>query len=64
MPWINTIYYEYNRKPSRYESDLTDEEWNVIEPLLLLPFLHDCQRTMDVREIVNAIHYVLVTGCQ
>ncbi len=32
MPWDETIRDEYKRKTSRYESDLTAAEWDVIAP--------------------------------
>ena len=48
------------RKP--YESDLTDEEWRIIAPLV--PRSKDGQpRTVDIRESMNAITYVLKSGC-
>ena len=48
------------RKP--YESDLTDEEWRIIAPLV--PHSKEGKpRTVDIREILNAITYVLKSGC-
>ena len=49
------------RKP--YRSDLTDEQWNIIEPLLPQPFSVGRPRVVDFREIVNAILYLLSGGC-
>jgi putative transposase len=47
-----------------YPSDLTDEEWRIIEPLV--PAVESGGRPAEHgrREIVNAIFYVLRTGCQ
>ena len=47
-----------------YPTDLTDAEWHVLEPLV--PAVKDGGRRADHtrREIVNAILYVLRTGCQ
>ena len=47
-----------------YPSDLSDAEWSLINPLLLLPkgFGHPVE--VDFREILNAIFYVQRTGCQ
>jgi transposase len=47
-----------------YPSDLTDEEWQIIEPLV--PAVESGGRPAEHgrREIVNAIFYVLRTGCQ
>src|SRR5881628_1906778 len=49
---------------ANYPSDLTDEEWHIIEPLV--PAVNSGGRPADHgrREIVNAIFYVLRTGCQ
>lgn len=51
-------------KRKAYPTDLTDQEWHVLEPLV--PRLSGWGRPADHdrREIVNAILYVLRTGCQ
>jgi putative transposase len=49
------------RKP--YESDLTVEEWKVVEPLLPAGKFGGRPRTTNVREVLNAIFYLLRTGC-
>ena len=50
------------RKP--YPSDLTDEQWAILEPLIP-PAKHGGRhRTVDLREVANAIFYVIRTGCQ
>ena len=46
----------------RYPSDLTDEQWMVIEPLVMKP--RQGPVTLDLRLVMNAILYVLRTGCQ
>lgn len=51
-----------NRTP--YPSDLSDAEWLLIEPLFPQPTKLGRPRTHPLREIVNAIFYVLRTGCQ
>jgi transposase len=48
----------YERKGLRYESDLTDEEYALIEPLL------PPERSISRRSLINGILYVLTTGCQ
>ncbi len=52
--------------PSRpaYPSDLSDAEWSVIQPLLPRHKGFGAPRTVDLREILNAIFYVQRTGCQ
>jgi len=54
-----------NRRKS-YPSDLTDDEWTLLALLLERPKRdgRGRPRTVDRREVVNAILYVLRTGCQ
>ena len=47
-----------------YPSDLSDAEWKVIEPLLPKAKGLGRPRTVNLREILNAIFYVQRTGCQ
>src|SRR5271169_6146498 len=53
-----------SRKGLRYESDLTDEEWAVAAPLIPSAKRGGRKREVNVREVLNAIFYVLWTGCQ
>jgi putative transposase len=46
-----------------YETDLTDAQWELIRPLLPPPPGGGRPRKTDLREVVNAILYVLRTGC-
>ncbi len=46
-----------------YPSDLTDAQWAVLERLLPPPRPTGHPRVVDRRELVNAILYVLRTGC-
>ena len=64
MPWNETTKTEYTRPRDRFESDLTDEEWNLVEPCLPPPSKRGRPRKTDLREVVNAIQYMLATGCQ
>ena len=50
-----------NRKP--YPSDLTDAQWAILSALLPPPVAAGRPRTTDLREIVNAILYVMTSGC-
>ena len=45
-----------------YPSDLTDAEWCLLEPLIPPPKPGGRPRTTDMRQICNAIFYVLRTG--
>jgi transposase len=53
-----------DRRGLRYPSDLTDAEWGLVAPLIRPAKRGGRPRTVDVREVLNAIFYVLSTGCQ
>ena len=46
-----------------YSSDLNDREWQILEPLLPMEKPGGRHRAYPMREIVNAIQYVLRNGC-
>jgi putative transposase len=46
-----------------YDTDLTDEQWKILEPLLPKPKPGGRPRTTNIRAVVNAIFYLLRTGC-
>jgi len=49
----------------RYPSDLADGGWALVEPFIPPAKRGGRQRTVDVREVLNGIFYVLATtGCQ
>src|SRR4029077_5793654 len=45
-------------------SDLTDGEWALIEPMIPPAKRGGRRREVNIREVLNAIFYVLSTGCQ
>lgn len=47
----------------RYPSDLTDKEWQAIEPLLPAPARQGRRRQVDMREVLNALRYLVRAGC-
>ena len=49
------------RKP--YPTDLTDEQWELFKPMLPPDKPRGRKRTVDVREVMNAILYLLRAGC-
>ena len=53
-----------DRRGLRYPSDLTDAEWALVAPLIPPAKRGGRPRTVNVREVLNAIFYVLWTGCQ
>src|SRR6185312_5043378 len=50
-------------KRKAYHSDLTDKEWEVLEPLIPAVSPNATTETISRREIVNGILYVLRSGC-
>ena len=52
------------RRGLRYPSDMTDSEWAMIKPLIPPAKRGGRKRSVDTREVLNAIFYVLWTGCQ
>lgn len=53
-----------SEKPYSYPSDLTDEEWSVLEPLLLPKSKRGRPRQHPRRRIVDALRFMSRTGCQ
>ncbi len=53
-----------DRRGLRYPSDLIDAEWALVEPMIRPARRGGRRRSVDVREVLNAIFYVLSTGCQ
>jgi len=48
----------------QYKSDLSDKEWEVIKPHIPAGKRGGRPRTVEMREVLNAIFYVVKTGCQ
>jgi putative transposase len=46
-----------------HHSDLSDAQWAILDPLLPPPVPAGAPRTTDLREVLNAIFYVLTSGC-
>ena len=53
-----------DRRGLRYPSDLSDEEWALVAPAIPPARRGGRPREVNLREVVNAILYVLSTGCQ
>jgi len=62
--WTTTNRARYDRDRLRYPSDLTDAEWTLVRPLIPPAKAGGHARTVDIREVVNGIMYILSTGCQ
>ena len=61
--WTPTTRAQHSRKVLRYQTDLTDAEWAVIEPHLPPVRSTGRPRVWPMREIVNGIFYVMRAGC-
>ncbi len=48
----------------RYPSDLTDAEWALVGALIPPARRGGRPRDVDIREVLNAVFYLLSTGCQ
>ncbi len=62
--WTAKNRKRYDRSQLRYPSDLTDDEWQLIEPLIPPAKRGGRRREVNVREVMNGVMYVLSTGCQ
>jgi transposase len=64
MPWTETTRPHYQRDGLRFASDMTDAEWALIARRLPARRRLGRPRTTNLRRVVEAILYVLATGCQ
>ena len=62
--WTGDHRRAADRRGLRYPSDLTDAEWELVRPFILPAKRGGRPRSVDVRKVLNAIFYVLSTGCQ
>jgi transposase len=61
--WTSTTRFQHSRAHLRYGSDLTDAEWEIIAPLLPAPRKTARPRRWPMRDLINAVFYVLRSGC-
>jgi putative transposase len=64
MTWTEITRQHYRRDGLRYASDLKDEEWALIAGFMPEPSHLGRPRQVELRAVMNAILYVLATGCQ
>ena len=62
--WTKENRARYNRDQLRYPSDVTEEEWGQLVALIPPARRGGCKRTVDIREVLNGLLYVLSSGCQ
>ena len=61
--WTQEHRKTYVRIGGRYPSDMTDAEWALLEPLIPAAKHGGRPRKTDMRAAINAILYLLRTGC-
>ena len=64
MSWNRAAQETYKRNGERFGTDLTDGEWELVEPLLPPPPRLGRRRKTDPREVFNSIRLMLGTGCR
>jgi transposase len=64
MAWTVEHRRAADRRGLRYPFDLTDDEWALVAPLIRPAKHGGGPRTVDTREVLNALVYVLSTGGQ
>jgi transposase len=62
--WTEITRPKYERKCLGYSSNLSDAEWATIEPLLPQRNRLGRPPKTEMRSIVNAMFYIVRTGCQ
>ena len=62
--WTDSARAKYARPAKRYTTDLTDTEFALLEPRLPPPCRLGRPRSADLRAVLDAIFYLLRTGCQ
>ena len=62
--WTTQNRKRYDRSQLRYPSDLTDDEWAQVAALIPRAKPGGNKGTVDIREVMNGVMYVLSTGCQ
>ena len=61
--WTTENRPRYNRDRLCYPSDVTDEEWTPVEPLIPPGKRGGGTRRVFMREVVNGVVYIVSTGC-
>src|SRR5215207_4861117 len=77
IPWSALLFQETRRcgrprpaalttasKGLRYPTDMTDAEWALARPFVAVAQSRSGQRRVELREVLNAVFYILGTGCQ
>jgi transposase len=62
--WTQDARALHAPRDGRYPSDLTEAEWAIIGPMIPAAKNGGRPRDTDMREVMNAVRYVMRTGCQ
>ena len=62
--WTEITRQDYDRRGGRYASDMTDREWRLIEPHMPPRKANGRPRTTDLRDVMDGIFYIALSGCQ
>ena len=63
MVWTEITREKYRRDGRGYASSLSDVEWDLIRPQLPEPRRWGRPRKVDMRNLIDALFYILWTGC-
>ena len=61
--WTEITRSDYERRGGRYASDLSDREWALLAPFMPARKKTGRPRTMEMRDVMDAILYMASTGC-
>ncbi len=64
MAWDEATRRKYKRRDDDRQNNLSDEEWEVIRPLIPEQGRLGRPRKTDLRSVFDAIQYMLASGCQ
>src|SRR4029078_2578463 len=62
--WTDENRAGYDRSHLRYPGALTNDEWQLLDPLIPPGSRGGDKRTVIMREVVNGLMYILSTDCQ
>src|SRR5512143_1361604 len=62
--WTSKNRARYGCSKLRYASDVIDDEWSLVEPMIQPGKAGGGKRTVIMPEVVNGLMYILSTGCQ
>lgn len=63
MAWTELTRAQHTRKTKNYPSDLTDAEWQIVQPLLPGRNRLGRPRQVELRRVWDAIQYIAAAGC-